>query len=39
MRSAYAKTDTGRWIEDAGLVQRLLPDDDGEDGVLAVAVT
>ena len=28
MRSAYAKADTGRWIEDSGLVLRLLPDDD-----------
>jgi hypothetical protein len=28
MQSAYAKTDTGRWIEDSGLVLRLLPDDD-----------
>ena len=28
MRSAYAKADTGRWIEDTGFVQRLLSDDD-----------
>ena len=30
MRSAYVKADTGRWIEDSGLVLRLLPDDDDE---------
>jgi hypothetical protein len=28
MQSAYAKADTGRWIEDSGFVLRLLPDDD-----------
>ena len=28
MRSAYAKADTGRWIEDSGFVRRLLSDDD-----------
>jgi hypothetical protein len=28
MRSAYAKADTGRWIEDSGFVQRLMSDDD-----------
>ena len=28
MRSAYAKADTGRWIEDTGFVWRLLSDDD-----------
>jgi hypothetical protein len=28
MRSAYAKADTGRWIEDTGFVRRLLSDDD-----------
>ena len=28
MRSAYAKADTGRWIEDTGFVRRLLADDD-----------
>ncbi len=27
MQSAYAKADTGRWIEDSGFVRRLLPDD------------
>jgi hypothetical protein len=30
MRPAYAKADTGRWIEDTGFVLRLLPDDDDE---------
>ena len=30
MRSAYVKADTGCWIEDGGLVLRLLPDDDDE---------
>jgi hypothetical protein len=30
MRPAYAKADTGRWVEDTGLVLRLLAgDDDG----------
>ncbi len=28
MLSAYAKADTGRWIEDTGFVRRLLTDDD-----------
>ena len=28
MRPASAQADTGRWIEDTGLVRRLLPDDD-----------
>ena len=28
MRSAYAKADTGRWIEGTGTVRRLLSDDD-----------
>jgi hypothetical protein len=28
MRSAYAKADTGRWIEGTGIVRRLLSDDD-----------
>ena len=28
MQSAYAKADTGQWIEDTGFVRRLLPDDD-----------
>ena len=31
MQSAYAKADTGRWIEDTGFVRRLLPDDDDVD--------
>jgi hypothetical protein len=28
MQPAYAKADTGRWIEDTGFVRRLLQDDD-----------
>ena len=28
MRAAYAKADTGSWIEDTGFVRRLLSDDD-----------
>ena len=28
MRSAYTKADTDRWIEDTGIVRRLVPDDD-----------
>ena len=28
MQPAYAKADTGRWIEDTGFVRRLLSDDD-----------
>ncbi|NCF24963.1 MAG: DUF3465 domain-containing protein [Gammaproteobacteria bacterium] len=28
MRAAYAKADTGTWIEDTGFVRRLLSDDD-----------
>ncbi len=27
MQSAYAKADTGRWIEDTGFVRRMLADD------------
>ena len=28
MQPAYRKADTGRWIEDTGIVRRLLSDDD-----------
>ena len=28
MRPAYAKADTGEWIEDTGIVRRLLADDN-----------
>jgi hypothetical protein len=28
MQPAYGKADTGRWIEDTGIVRRLLSDDD-----------
>jgi len=30
MQPAYAKADTGRWIEDTGFVRRLLHDDDDD---------
>ena len=30
MQPAYGKADTGRWIEDTGIVHRLLSDDDDD---------
>ena len=30
MKSAYARGDTGKWIEDRGLVRRLLSDDNDD---------